>query len=103
LRGSDFRATGESAAAAVFEAWYIQLAQSVFADELGESLWRSYSGELHMVSMALAAAVRAQSEWCDDIRTPARETCAVTASTALGLALARMAAVQGTNDAAAWQ
>ncbi|NJO82077.1 MAG: penicillin acylase family protein [Blastochloris sp.] len=36
LRGWDFQTTGDSAAAAVFEAWYIRIAERLFADELGQ-------------------------------------------------------------------
>jgi penicillin amidase len=43
LRNWDRRVTATNAAAAVFEAWHTQLAESIFADELGEALWRSYS------------------------------------------------------------
>lgn len=103
LRRWDLRMTPESAAAAVFAAWYIQLAESLFADELGDALWRIYSDQLHMVSMAASSAVRTDSEWCDDVRTAVRESCSSIASSALSLALTRMAAVQGTNEPDAWQ
>jgi penicillin G amidase len=95
--------TPGSAAAAAFEAWYIQLAETLFADELGDTLWRSWSDQMHMVSMATAAAVRSESEWCDDVRTPGRENCGSAASTALAAALRRMAVVQGTDDVALWE
>lgn len=99
----DLRVTAGSAAAAVFEAWYIQLAESVFADEVGEALWGTYSEELHMVSTALALAIRSEPGWCDDTRTPGRESCADIASSALSLAMARMSQAQGTPDLNAWQ
>jgi penicillin amidase len=103
LRRWNYRMTPESAAAAVFEAWYIQLAESLFADELGDDLWRTYSDQLHMVSMAASSAIRTDSPWCDDVTTTVRETCASTASSALRLALRRMAVTQGTGDVGAWQ
>ena len=103
LRRWDYQVTPDSAAAAVFEAWYIQLAETLFADELGDTLWRSYSDQLHMVSMAMSTAVRTESEWCDDVSTPARETCASTIANAFTLATRRMAAAQGTEDVTAWQ
>jgi penicillin amidase len=103
LRRWDLRVTDESAAAAVFEAWYIQLAESLFEDDLGDALWRTYSDQMHMVSMAMAAALRSNSEWCDDVRTAGRETCAATAASALSLSLDRMAAEQGTSDVNAWR
>jgi penicillin amidase len=103
LRRWDYRMTAESAGAAVFGAWYIQMAESLFADELGAQLWQVYSDQLHMVSMAMSSSLRTGSEWCDDVRTPAVETCSATASAALSLAMTRMAAAQGNTDVAAWQ
>ena len=103
LRRWDLRMTPESPAAAIFEAWYIQLAQSLFEDELGSSLWVTYSGEMHKVSMALSSALRSQPVWCDNVTTPSRESCVDTASSALAIALRRMAAAQGTDDARQWQ
>lgn len=104
LKRWDLRMAQNSPAAAIFAAWYIQLAESLFADELGEPLWRTYSDQLHMVSMAMASAVRGRNqEWCDDVRTITRERCTDTASAALSLALARMASAQGSSDPASWQ
>jgi penicillin amidase len=103
LRGWDLRVTAASAASAVFEAWYIQLAESIFADDLGPELWRSYSDQMYMVSMALSSAVHDSPEWCDDRTTMVREGCRATAVSALRKALARMAAAQGSEDVDAWQ
>lgn len=103
LRRWDYRVTPESAAAAVFEAWYIQLAQSLFADELGESLWGSWSEHMHMVSMAMSTALRSESAWCDDVATEPREHCSATIASAFTKALLRMAKVQGSDDVNTWQ
>ncbi|HYO82909.1 MAG TPA: penicillin acylase family protein [Bryobacteraceae bacterium] len=103
LRRWDYRVTPESAAAAVFEAWYIQLAETMFADELGDALWRSWSDQMHMVSIATSSAVRTESAWCDDVTTPTRENCAATISRAFSQSLRRMAAAQGTDEVGAWQ
>ena len=56
-----------------------------------------------MVSMALSRALRADSAWCDDVRTAVRESCTSIASSALSLGMARMAAAQGTTDPSGWQ
>jgi penicillin amidase len=103
LKRWDLQVTADSAAAAVFEAWYVQLAESLFADELGDALWRTYSEQLHMVSMAASSAVRTDSAWCDDVRTGVRESCTALLSSALSLAVKRMAAAQESNDPASWQ
>jgi penicillin amidase len=58
-----------SAAAAIYAAWYAALSRMP-QDELGETPL----GGLR--SRFLINAFRAGSEWCDDVATPARETCA---------------------------
>lgn len=41
--------------------------------------------------------------WCDDVRTPAAETCADTLASSLAEGLAKMNVAQGTDDMAAWR
>jgi penicillin amidase len=107
LRQWDFRTTGDSAATAVFEAWYISIGKRLFADELiakgGDALWESYSRNNYFVSMALEVALSENSAWCDDVNTPAVETCADLLSAALTDGLADMTTAQGTGDIAAWR
>lgn len=103
LRGWDARATGDSTATAIFEAWYIRIAQRLFADELGDDVWQTYSRNSYMVAMALEAALYENSPFCDDVRTPAPETCADTLAAALSDGLADMATAQGNADIATWR
>jgi penicillin amidase len=107
LRTWDLRATGDRAAAAIFEAWYIRIAQRLFADELagsnGVDLWPDYGRVINMVGMATETALVEQQSWCDDVKTPAAETCADTLAAALADGLADMAKAQGTDDLAAWR
>ncbi len=103
LRGWDARVKGESAQAAIFEAWYLALGERLFADELGDALWRTYSENIYMVAMALEAAVESGSPWCDDVRTPQVETVEDVLAAALADGLAKMTAAQGTDDLAAWR
>jgi penicillin amidase len=56
-----------------------------------------------MVGMALEAALEGNQTWCDDVRTPATETCADALASSLSGGLARMAAAQGTDEPAAWR
>ena len=59
----------ESTAAAIYAAWYVELARMP-EDELG-------AVPLGVVrSRFLINALETDSEWCDDVRTPARKTCA---------------------------
>jgi penicillin G amidase len=108
LRAWDFRTTGDSAAAAVFEAWYIRLGRALFADELtdangGEQLWRDYGRNINFVGMALPVALRENQPWCDNVKTPVTESCADTLAQALRDGLTEMAQAQGTSDIAAWR
>jgi penicillin amidase len=107
LRNWDARATSESAPTAIFEAWYIRIAQRLFADELvdsaGNDLWPNYSRNLYFTAMATELALTKHNEWCDDVRTPASETCADTLAAALSDGLADMSAAQGDDDIATWR
>ncbi|HET9224478.1 MAG TPA: penicillin acylase family protein [Roseiflexaceae bacterium] len=107
LRTWDFRATGDSAATAIFEAWYIRIAQRLFADELvdqaGNDLWPDYSSNLYFVAMAMESALIENQRWCDDVKTPTVETCADMLALALVDGLADMSAAQGSAEIARWR
>lgn len=102
LKRWDLRATGDSAATAVFEAWYVHIAQRLFEDELGD-LWESYSDQLYFVGMATELALQEHPEWCDDVRTEAAETCGDTLAAALEDGLNDMSAAQGNEDMETWR
>src|SRR5262245_53754892 len=108
LSNWDLGVTGDSARAAIFEAWYLKLGERLFADELydptlGDKLWLTYSENLYQVGMALEAALEKNTRWCDDARTPQIETCADTLTVALTEGLAKMSEAQGTDDIQAWR
>jgi penicillin amidase len=103
LRTWDLRMTEESSAAAVFEAWYTALGRRIFADELGDALWNTYSTNIYMVGMALPQALRNNSAWCDDVRTRGVETCGDTIAAALMDGLTRMTQAQGSADLLSWR
>lgn len=72
LRNWDGRATRDSAAAAIFEAFRLHLIERTFRDDLGESLLRQAKPSL---LYALESIVKdPQSPWFDDRQTPKRET-----------------------------
>ena len=77
---------GDSAAAAIFEAWFLQLAPALVGDELGAARHgRPTQGKFSFVSRFLAehAGRRTTAPWCDDVTTPERETCDDAVTTAL--------------------
>ena len=86
LRKWDGNAAGDSAAAALFQAWFLQLTPALVADDLGPATTDLYQGKFSFVSRFLMNTLRvpagtdphgrhADSPWCDDVATPARETC----------------------------
>ena len=108
LSNWDLGVTGDSARAAIFEAWYLKLGERLFADELydsalGDKLWLAYSEHIYHVGMALESALEKNTRWCDDVRTPQVETCADTLTIALTEGLAKMSQAQGTDDIQAWR
>ena len=68
----------------IYTAWLRALQRALYADELGEELFRDYASP----SVAfLVTILRDHPEWCDDVRTTRVETCAEIMSTALDAAL----------------
>ena len=85
----------QSPAAAIYAAWYAALSRMP-QDELGETPL----GGLR--SRFLINAFRADSEWCDDVATPSRETCAVFRSRTLAEAVALLRSRLG-GDPSRWR
>lgn len=76
LKGSDGNTGGGSAAAAIYAAWYQQLAYRLTGDDLGLRLLSRYEERFDYVSRFLTNALKdPASPWCDDINTPERESC----------------------------
>ncbi|HVE66554.1 MAG TPA: penicillin acylase family protein [Thermoanaerobaculia bacterium] len=84
-----------SAAAPIYAAWYAALSRMP-QDELGDTPL----GGLR--SRFLINAFRANSEWCDDAATPARETCAAFRARALAEAVALLRSRLGA-DPSRWR
>ena len=96
---------GDSAAAAVFQAWYYELVPALAGDDLGPKLTANYQ-ELdrnsYVSRFLMQTLATNDSPWCDDVRTPARETCEEAASAALEAGLAKLTAVLG-GDMSRWR
>jgi penicillin G amidase len=76
LRQWNFDATGDSAAAAIFQAWFLRLAPALAGDDLGPLVMEAYQGKFSFVSRFVLNTLTSNDEhWCDDTTTPARETC----------------------------
>jgi penicillin amidase len=103
LKRWNLNASGDSAAAAIFSAWFYELTPAVAGDELGPVALDSYAGRATFVSRFLAGTLQAESSpWCDDVRTPAHESCGETAGAALHAALGVLTARLG-GDMSRWR
>ena len=63
------------AAPLVFTAWYRELTRLVYSDELGDIFRESWDQRAAFM-FAVLRGDKGYEKWCDDVRTPARETCA---------------------------
>jgi penicillin amidase len=89
LRQWNLDARGDSAATAIFEAWYYHLGTKLVAPVLGSELAESYTTRSSPLVRFLTSTLAGNdSPWCDNPQTPARETCdqAVTAALREGMA-----------------
>jgi penicillin amidase len=85
---ADMRA--EERAPLAFAAWYRELTRLVYADELGELFKDSWDMRATFM-IAVMKDENGEGRWCDDVATPARETCAQMASRAFDRAAAGLA------------
>jgi penicillin amidase len=82
----------------VFAEWYRALTRLVFEDELGalfEDFWE-------FRPLLMRHVLGRGQRWCDDVRTPRRETCGEMAARALSEALGRLRARYG-GDPSRWR
>lgn len=64
----------ELAAPLVFSAWYRELSRMVYADDLGTLFAESWDQRVTFM-LAVLRNENAMGRWCDDVRTPEKETC----------------------------
>ena len=87
LKNWNGEARVDSAAPLAFSAWYRELTRLVYADELGDMFSESWD----MRAAFMLQVMKGQNgyeRWCDDVRTPVKETCAIQAAKAFDLAAA---------------
>jgi penicillin G amidase len=82
---------GDRVEPAIFAIWMRELVRIVTRDELGDELFASYWEQRSVFLINVLSDRDGQSRWCDDISTPALETCAEMKTRALDLALADLA------------
>ena len=94
LRAWDDDARPDSAAAAIFEAWFLKLAPTIVGDDLGP-LSRGYEGRFSSVTRFVEATLDSNPSWCDNVATPMKESCDDAVSTALHAAVEDLAERMG--------
>lgn len=98
LRAWDGTMDREKPEPLLFTAWLVELNRLLYADELG-AFANEYVGlRPETVRYMLTEA----PAWCDNVTTPAAETCADILAAALDAALARLTPTQG-DDIAKWR
>ena len=105
LRGWNRDARGDSGAAALFEGWLLRLTPTIIGDELGPRVTADYMGveRSSFVARFLGTTLASpDSLWCDDVRTPARETCDDAVLTALHAAVGDLTRQLG-GDMTRWR
>jgi len=98
LRAWNGDATADSAAAAIFSAWFQHLTPAIVGDDLGPALTDRYKDRYSYVTRFLVHTLTTNDAvWCDDTRTPQKETCDDDVRSALRSGLADLAAQLGTD------
>ena len=83
----DANMSGGSAEALIVSAWLRELGRLIYADELGAMFNGEWAHRADFIYHVLADT-SGQGRWCDDVNTPAPETCVDLLPKALELALA---------------
>ncbi|MEY4729802.1 MAG: hypothetical protein RL020_960, partial [Pseudomonadota bacterium] len=71
----------------IFSAWYRELTRLVYADELGDGLFKNAWDQRALFLQHILKNDNNQSRWCDNISTPQTETCDELKALALKLAI----------------
>ncbi|MGH8705044.1 MAG: penicillin acylase family protein, partial [Burkholderiales bacterium] len=82
-------------------AWWREFTRMLYADELGEAFRANWMPRANFVARVLSGDP-SHAHWCDDVRTPAVETCEELLALSLEAALADLKKRYG-DDAAAWR
>jgi penicillin G amidase len=88
------------AAPLIFAAWYRELARLIYRDELGDT-FEDYYG-FHPLFIGNVLADKTKTQWCDDTRTPAEESCEFVEVRAFKEAIVYLSNTYG-SDVSTWQ
>lgn len=93
LASWDRRMVPERPEPVLFAAWYRELGAAIYGDELGP-LFAAYHG---LRPDFMRRVFEQRQVWCDDIDTPAVESCAQQSRKAFGLAVAELERASGSD------
>lgn len=82
-------------------AWWRELTRAIYADELGDAFRQNWLARAVFLSNVLAGDP-GPARWCDDVRTPATETCEEQLAQSLEAALADLSKRYG-SDQSRWR
>jgi penicillin amidase len=103
LRAWNANTSGDSAAAAIFSAWFLQLAPTLAGDEIGPLALESYQGRFSFITrFVINTLATNDTRWCDDVRTEKKETCDEAVTAALRKGVSDLTARLG-SDMARWR
>lgn len=100
LRAWDGAMAVDRAEPLIFTAWRLTLERTLFADELGTLFGRWQGSHPRLLARVLAGETR--TPWCDNVATPARETCADQLESSLSDTLASLNEEFGPPEAWRW-
>ena len=75
-------------------AWWRELTKAVYADELGDAFAQNWLARAPFMVSVLSGEA---ADWCDDTRTPAKETCEELLAVSLDTSLADLRKRYGAN------
>jgi penicillin amidase len=93
LRGWDGRMDRERPEPLIFTMWLRELVRAVFADELGAD----FAAYWDLRPEALRRVIHDRPDWCDDVTTPQKESCADMIGRSLESAVATLAERHGSK------
>jgi penicillin amidase len=100
LRDWNFDASRGSAAAAIFQAWFHQLAPTLVGDDIGPIALDSYRSRFtYITRFVVNTLIRNDARWCDDGTTEETETCNAAITAALHRAVVDLSRRMGGNMA----
>jgi penicillin amidase len=88
--------------AAIIAAWWREMLRLTFEDDLAGVWPDAFNSQLNRALLAATQGNPDQARWCDDTRTPARESCEEIGLKALDSALVLLERVSGTAEMSRW-